>query len=162
MSCVMREMEVDALATLWANARAAHLLAVRRMVPIEVGDTHEKGYDANQDGFVMYTQKVETLEPFSSHIIPVKMMEAYLGEWLNMMVQALYVQDSTLPPGLTVQNTYTELKKGSKKAVVVVWNHNAYPQTLQKEDSSSKGDTCVATTQNSQTRKPTDSRRSMS
>ena len=50
-----------------------------------------------------------------------------------MMVQALYIQDSTLPPGLTMQNTYTELRKGSKKAVVVVWNHTAYPHTLQKK-----------------------------
>ena len=130
---IMREVEVDALAMPWANARVAHLLAIRRMAPVEVGDTHEKGYDANQDGFVMYTQKVETLEPFSSHVIPVKMMEAYLGEWLNMMVQALYIQDGTLLPGLTMQNTYTELRKGSKKAVVVVWNHTAYPQTLQKK-----------------------------
>ena len=81
----------------------------------------------------MYTQKVETLEPFSSHVIPVKTMEAYLGEWLNMMVQALYVQDSTWLPGLTVQNTYTELRKGSKKVVVVVQNHTAYLQTLQKK-----------------------------
>ena len=48
----------------WANARAAHLLAVRRMVPIEVGDTDEKGNDANQDGFVMYTQKVENIGTF--------------------------------------------------------------------------------------------------
>ena len=55
---------MDALATLWANARAAHLLAVRRMVPIEVGDTHEKGYDANQDGFVMYTQKSRNIGTF--------------------------------------------------------------------------------------------------
>ena len=37
-----------------------------------------------------------------------------------------------MPPGLTVQNTYTKLRKGSKKAVVVVWNNTAYPQTLQK------------------------------
>ena len=28
---------------------------------------------------------------------------------------------------------YTELRKGSKKAVVVVQNHTAYPQTLQKK-----------------------------
>ena len=49
------------------------------------------------------------------------------------MVQALYIQDGTLLPGLTVQNTYTELRKGSKKAVVVVWNHTAYPQTLWKK-----------------------------
>ena len=123
----MREMEVDALAMPWENARAPHLLAIRRMVPVEVGDTHEKGYDANQDGFMMYTQKVETLEPFSSHVIPMKTTEEYLGEWLNVMVQALYIQDSTLPPGLTMQNTYTELE----------------------EDSSGKGNTCTTTTRNS-------------
>ena len=48
---VMREMEVDASAMLWVNARVAHLLAIRRMAPVEVGDTHEKGYDTNQDSF---------------------------------------------------------------------------------------------------------------
>ena len=129
----MRETEVDTLAMPWANARAAHLLAIRRMVPVEVGDTHEKGYDTNQDSFMMYTQRVATLEPFSSHIIPVKTTEAYLGECLNVMVQALYVQDGTLPPGLTMQNTYTEFRKGSKKVVVLVRNHTVYPQTLQKK-----------------------------
>ena len=81
----------------------------------------------------MYTEKVETLEPFSSHVIPMKMTEAYLGEHLNVMVQALHAQDGTLPPGITVQNTYTELRKGSKKVVVVVWNNTTYPQTLQKK-----------------------------
>ena len=50
-----------------------------------------------------------------------------------MMVQALYVQDGTLSPGLTVQNMYTELRKDSKKAVVVVQNNTAYPQTLGKK-----------------------------
>ena len=48
------------------------------------------------------------------------------------MVQALHAQDGTLSPGLTMQNTYTKLRKGSKKAVVVVRNHTAYPQTLWK------------------------------
>ena len=81
----------------------------------------------------MHTQKGETLEPFSSHVIPMRTMEAYLGEHLNVMVQALYIQDGTLPPGITVQNMYTELRKGSKKAVVVVQNHTTYPQTLSKE-----------------------------
>ena len=32
---VMREAEMDALAMPWANARAAHLLAVQRMMPME-------------------------------------------------------------------------------------------------------------------------------
>ena len=129
---IMREVEMDTLAMPWANARAAHLLAVRRMTPVEVGNVHEEGCNTNQDGFMMHTQKVETLEPFSSHVIPMKMTEAYLGEHLNVMV-ALYVQDGTLPPGLTVQNTYTELRKGSKKVVAVVWNHTTYPQTLWKK-----------------------------
>ena len=35
---VMREVEIDALVTPWANARAAHLLAVHRMMPMEVED----------------------------------------------------------------------------------------------------------------------------
>ena len=86
----------------------------------------------DEDSPLMYTQKVETLEPFSSHVIPVKTTKVYLGECINVMVQALHAQDGTLPPGLTMQNTYTELRKGSKKAVVVVWNNTAYPQTLQK------------------------------
>ena len=44
------------------------------------------------------------------------------------------LRDGSLSQGLTVQNTYTELRKGSKKAVVVVWNNTAYPQTLQKKN----------------------------
>ena len=107
---VMREAEMDALAMPWANARAAHLLAVRRMMPVEVGNDQEEEYNTNKDSRLMYTQKVETLEPFSSHVILIKTTKAYLGEHLNVMVQALYAQDGTLAPGLTVQNTYTELR----------------------------------------------------
>ena len=55
-----------------------------------------------------------------------------MGECINVMVQALHTQDGTLPLGLTVQNTYTKLRKGSKKAVIVVQNNTAYLQTLQK------------------------------
>ena len=119
----------------WANARAAHLLAVRRMTPVEVGNDQEEGYDTDKESPLMYTQKAEMLEPFSSHVVPVRRTSTYLGEHHNIMVQALYVQDGTLPQGLTVQNTYTELRKGSKKAVVVVWNNTTYPQTLRKNTS---------------------------
>ena len=129
---MMREAEMEALAMLWVNARAAHLLAVWRMTPVEVGNGQEEGYDKDEDSPLMYTQKAETLETFSSHVIPVKTTKAYLGEHINVMVQALHAQDGTLPPGLTVQNTYTELSKGSRKAVVVVWNNTTYPQTLWK------------------------------
>ena len=139
---MMREAEMDALATPWANARAAHLLAVRRMMPVDVGNDQEEGYDTDKDSLLMYTQKAETLEPFSSHVIPIKTTKAYMGERLNVMVQALYAQDRTLLPGLTVQNTYTELRKGSKKAVVVVQNNTTYPQFSEEEDSCGKGNIC--------------------
>ena len=39
---VMKEAEMDALAKPWANARAAHLLAVCRVMPMEVGDNQGK------------------------------------------------------------------------------------------------------------------------
>ena len=123
---------MDALATPWVNARAAHLLAIRRMTPVEVGSDQEEGCKTDQDSPLMYTQKVEMLDPFSSQVIPMRMMEAYLGEHLNIMVQALHAQDGTLPPGITMQNTYTKLRKGSKKAVVVVQNNTACPQTQER------------------------------
>ena len=127
---VMRETEMDALAMPWVNARAAHLLAVWRMTPMEVEDKQEERYHTDKDYPLMYTQKVETLEPFSSHVITVKTVKAYLGECINVMVQALCTQDGILLPDLSVQNTYTKLRKGGKKAVVVVWNNTAYLQTL--------------------------------
>ena len=40
---VMREVEMDALAMPWANARAVHILAIRRMVPEKVGSDHDGG-----------------------------------------------------------------------------------------------------------------------
>ena len=73
----------------------------------------------------MFTQNVETIEAFSSHVVPVKVGRAYTGEHINIMVQALQTEDSSLPQGLSVQNTYTELRQGSKKAVMVVRNSTA-------------------------------------
>ena len=86
------------------------------------------GYDQ-----LMYTQNAETIEPFSSCIVPVKVGRAYMEECINVMVQALQTQDGSLPQGLNVLNTCTKLRKGSKKAVVVVRNNTAYSQTLQKK-----------------------------
>ena len=58
---------------------------------------------------------------------------AYAGECINIMVQALQALDGSLPQGLTVQNSYTELRRGSEKAVMVVRNNTVYLQTLQKK-----------------------------
>ena len=38
----MKEAEIDALVMPWANARAAHLLSVHRMMPMEVGNRQKE------------------------------------------------------------------------------------------------------------------------
>ena len=130
---MMKEAEIDALAMPWANARVVHLLLVHRMMAIKVGDdTVEKSSSDDYDQ-VMFTPNVETIEAFSSHVVPVKVGRAYTREHINIMVQALWTEDGSLLQGLTVQNMYTELRQGSKKAVVVVRNSMAYPQTPQKK-----------------------------
>ena len=83
---VMKEVEMDALATPWANARAAHLLSVHRMMPMEVGDGQEEKVDTNGYDQLMYAQNAETIEPFSSRIVPVKTGRVYMGECINVMV----------------------------------------------------------------------------
>ena len=130
---VMKQPEMDTLAMLWVNARAAHLLLVHRMMPMEVDDGWEENVDTNGYDQLMYTQNAETIEPFSSCIVPVKTGRVYMGECINIMVQALWTQDGSLLQGPTVQNMYIELRKGSKKAVVLVWNNTAYLQNLWKK-----------------------------
>ena len=109
---MITEVEVDALVMPWANARVAHLLSVHRMMTMEVGDGLKE--ELSPDGYdqLMHTQNAETTEPLSSHIIPVKTGRAYMGECINIMVQALQTEDGSLLRGLTVQNTYTKLRQG--------------------------------------------------
>ena len=130
---MMKEAEVDALATPWVNARVVHLLLVHRMATMEVGDSLKEKVDADGYAQLMYAQNIETIEPFSSCVMPVKAGRAYTGEHINVMVQALQTEDGSLPQGLTVQNTYTKLRQDSKKAVAVVRNNTAYSQTLWKK-----------------------------
>ena len=80
---------MDALVMLWVNARAAHLLSVWRMMPMEVGDDQKEKVDMKDYDQLMYTQNAETIEPFSSQIVPVKAGRVYMGECINVMVQAL-------------------------------------------------------------------------
>ena len=46
------------------------------------------------------------------------------------MTQVLQTEDSALPQGLTIQNAYTELPKGSKYIVMVVRSSTVYPKVL--------------------------------
>ena len=130
---VMTEKEIDALVMPWANARVAHLLSVCRMTAVKVGDGTAEESDSDDYDQVMFTQKVETIEAFSSCIVLVKAEKAYTGGHINSMALALWTRGGSLPQGLTIQNMYTELRQGSKKAVMVVRNSTAYPQILWKK-----------------------------
>ena len=82
---------------------------------MEVGDGTEE--ESTSDGYnqVMFTQNVETADPFSSHMMPVKPGRAYTGECINIMVQALWTKDGSLLQSLTVQNTYTKWDEEVKR-----------------------------------------------
>ena len=83
---MMKEAKVDALVMPWANV---HLLSVYRMTTVEVGDGLKEELDPDSYDQLMYTQNAETIEPFSSHAVPVKAGRAYMGECINIMVEAL-------------------------------------------------------------------------
>ena len=125
---VMKEREIDTLAMPWANARVAHLLPVHRAAATVVDD--ENAESANLNGYdeVVFMRNMETIDTFSSCVLPTKAEKAYMGECINVMTQALQIEDGSLPQGLTIQNAYTELQKGSKNIVMVVRNSMAYPK----------------------------------
>ena len=56
---------------------------------MEVGDGLKEEVGTNGYDQLMYTQNAETIEPFSSHVVPVKAMRVYTGECINIIVQAL-------------------------------------------------------------------------
>ena len=67
------------MAMLWVNARVVHLLLAHRMVPVEVGDGQKEEVGTDSYDQLMYTQNAKTIEPFSSHVMPVKAGRAYMG-----------------------------------------------------------------------------------
>ena len=129
----MKEKEIDALAMLWVNARVVHLLSLHRMTAVKVGDKFMEEASSDDYDEVVFIQNVEMIEAFSSHAVQVMVERAHTGGHINVMTQTLWAGDGSLPQGLTVQNTYTELRQGIKNAVVVVRNSMGYPQTLCKK-----------------------------
>ena len=86
---VMKEREINTLATPWVNAQVAHLLSVwRATATVEdsqaMGNSSPSGYNE-----VVITKNAETIDAFSSHVIPMKTEKAYLRGRINVMTQAL-------------------------------------------------------------------------
>ena len=130
---VMKERKIDALGMPWAHVQVAHLLSVQRATAT-VEDSHavEKSSPSEYDEVVI-TKNAETIDAFSSHVIPMRKEKAYFRGRIDVMTQALQVEDGLLPQDLTVQNEYMELRTGSKNTTVLVRNSTAYPQTPRKK-----------------------------
>ena len=130
---VIKEKENDALGMPWVNAWVAHLLSVQRATATVEDD--QAAWNSNLSGYneVVLTRNTETIDAFLSCVIIVKARTAHTGGRINVMTQALHIEDGSLHQGLTVQNAYTELRKGSKNVVMVVRNSMAYPQMLRKK-----------------------------
>ena len=89
--------------------------------------------DPSEYNEVVTTKDTKTIDAFSSHVIHARMRMAHTGEGINVITQALHTEDGSLPQGLTVQNTYTELCNGSMNVAMVVRNSMAYPQTEEED-----------------------------
>ena len=48
-------------------------------MPVEVDDGQKEEVDTNNNDQLMYTQNAETIEPFSSHVVPMKARRAHMG-----------------------------------------------------------------------------------
>ena len=110
----------------WVNAWVAHLLSVQRATAT-VEDDQAAG-NSNLSGYNKLT-----IDAFSSCVIIAKAGTAHTRQRINVMTQALHIEDSSLPQGLMVQNTCTKQIKWNKNVVVVVSNSMAYPKTLRKK-----------------------------
>ena len=70
------EREIDALVTPWVNTWVAHLLSVQRATAIvEDSQTAEKSSPSGYDEVVI-TKNAETIDAFSSYVIPMKTEKA--------------------------------------------------------------------------------------
>ena len=76
-------------------------MSVCRMTAVKVGDGTAEESDSDDYDQVMSTQNVETIEAFSSHVVPVKAEKAYTRGCINVMAQALQSEDGSLLQGLT-------------------------------------------------------------
>ena len=81
---------------------------------------------------VVTTKDAKTIDAFSSQTIHARMKTACIVTRLNVMTQALCAEEGSLPQGLTIQNAYTNMHKGSKNITIIMRNSTVYPQTLKK------------------------------
>ena len=120
------------------NVQVAYLLAVW-WATATVEDSKAVAWESDSHGY----DEIVTTDTFLSHVINVRMRTAHTGEGINVMTQALCMEDGSLPQGLMVKNAYRELHSGSKNVAVVVRNRMKYPQTLRKKTPVMRADAVI-------------------
>ena len=91
---VIREREIDALATPWVIVQVAYLLAVRQVTTmVEDDKVTIKVLEPTEYNEIVTTKDSKMIDAFSSRIIHARAKTAFTGARLNVMTQALYADD---------------------------------------------------------------------
>ena len=152
---VMKESEVDALATPWQRARVCSLMRVNRVqlasgkpdggepppeedssTPSEPSAPDEEFAEdgiANRKVDPLMYEEVATLKrdcvlhPFTATVVMACVPTMFLKGRLHVTTTELREGDGKLPGGLKLQCTYTQLRVGSHNVSVVLHNPTAAP-----------------------------------
>ena len=89
--------------------------------------------DSTEYNEVVTTKGSKMIDAFSSRIIHMQMKTAFTSMRLNVRTHDLCAEERSLPQGLMIQNTCTEMCNGSYNVAIIVRNSMAYHQTLKKE-----------------------------
>ena len=127
---VMKESEMHNLKPAWQYAKAGyeytHFMMNPDNVPMEEGQSFPTNTGRNPIDLdeKLLLKKKQVLLPFSNTMVHCKTREMQMqGYKLHVMTHAPYLEDkSSLPNGIYVLKTYTELKDGSRNMSVVLRN----------------------------------------
>ena len=129
----IKESEIDTLVMSWVNTYVACLLAEQQATAILESDKVSiRVLDPTEYDEVVTTKGCKMIDTFSSKIMHTEIKVAFNGARLNVLTHALHACKGPLPPGLTIQNTYTEMCNDRKNVAIMVRNSMSYPQTLKK------------------------------
>ena len=76
--------EIDTLVMPWPNARMAHLLSIWRDTATIADDQATEEPSLDEYNEVVLTKNTETVDAFSSQVIPMKAEKAYTGDYINV------------------------------------------------------------------------------
>ena len=131
---VIKESDLNVLATPWVNSQVTYLLVGHR-ANTSLTDEKVTNWPMNPINLneIVKTKKSEDIETFLSKVIHAHTTTMFMGGGnLHVMMHTPYEGGKPLPHGLAVQNTYTEMMTGGKSVALVVRNLTSTPIVLKK------------------------------